>query len=70
MGSPCDRIQFTPDLMPSDILGTNIFSFQKSEFSFVPGPVFTTFLLAMRLIEHPVKPNQRFCRRCKNARVP
>src|ERR1700751_111880 len=55
LGSPCARIQFTPDLMPSDILGTNIFSFQKSEFTFVPGPVFTTFLLADEINRAPSK---------------
>ena len=55
LGSPFARIQFTPDLMPSDILGTNIFSFQKSEFTFVPGPVFTTFLLADEINRAPSK---------------
>src|SRR5258708_15929515 len=44
LGTPFARIQFTPDLMPSHILGTNVFSFQKSEFTFVPRPSFTTFL--------------------------
>ena len=55
LGSPFARIQFTPDLMPSDILGTNVFSFQKSEFNFVPGPVFTTFLLADEINRAPSK---------------
>jgi MoxR-like ATPase len=41
--------------MPSDILGTNVFSFQKSEFTFVPGPVFTTFLLADEINRAPSK---------------
>lgn len=40
------RIQFTPDLMPSDILGTNIFNMEKSKFIFKKGPVFTNILLA------------------------
>src|ERR1700739_1598045 len=53
LGSPFARIQFTPDLMPSDILGTNIFSFQKSEFTFAPGPIFTTFLLADEINRAP-----------------
>src|SRR5438309_6402796 len=34
------RIQFTPDLMPSDILGTSVFQMQTSSFSFRPGPIF------------------------------
>src|SRR5947209_4813006 len=36
----CKRVQFTPDLMPSDIVGTNIFNLQKSQFEFRAGPVF------------------------------
>ncbi|MBP5269339.1 MAG: MoxR family ATPase [Clostridia bacterium] len=40
------RIQFTPDLLPSDITGINFFNIKKSEFEFVPGPVFTNILLA------------------------
>jgi MoxR-like ATPase len=53
----CDfsRIQFTPDLMPADITGTNIFNFQKNEFTFVQGPVFTTFLLADEINRAPAK---------------
>ena len=39
------RIQFTPDLLPSDITGINYFNMKKSEFEFVPGPVFTNVLL-------------------------
>jgi MoxR-like ATPase len=53
----CDfsRIQFTPDLMPADITGTNIFNFQRNEFTFVQGPVFTTFLLADEINRAPAK---------------
>ncbi len=40
------RIQFTPDLLPSDLVGYSIFRQDKSEFEFAPGPVFTNFLLA------------------------
>ncbi len=46
IGIEFNRIQFTPDLMPSDILGTNIFSLEKSRFIFRKGPVFTNILLA------------------------
>ncbi len=55
LGSPFNRIQFTPDLMPSDIIGTNTFHLQKNEFNFVPGPLFTTFLLADEVNRAPSK---------------
>jgi MoxR-like ATPase len=54
-GTPCKRVQFTPDLMPSDIIGTNVFNLQKNEFTFVPGPVFTTFLIADEINRAPSK---------------
>ena len=40
------RVQFTPDLLPSDLLGYSIFRQDRSEFEFAPGPVFTNLLLA------------------------
>ena len=40
------RIQFTPDLLPSDVTGLSIFNAQKGDFEFKPGPVFTNILLA------------------------
>jgi MoxR-like ATPase len=55
MGCPFARIQFTPDLMPADITGTNVFNLQKNEFMLVPGPVFTTFLLADEINRAPAK---------------
>jgi MoxR-like ATPase len=55
LGSPFNRIQFTPDLMPSDIIGTNTFHLQKNEFTFIPGPIFTTFLLADEVNRAPSK---------------
>jgi MoxR-like ATPase len=55
LGSPFHRIQFTPDLMPSDIIGTNTFHLQRNEFTFVPGPIFTTFLLADEVNRAPSK---------------
>jgi MoxR-like ATPase len=53
----CDfaRIQFTPDLMPADITGTNVFNLQRSEFSLIKGPVFTSFLLADEINRAPAK---------------
>ncbi len=46
VGCRFGRIQFTPDLLPSDITGINFFNMKSSEFEFVPGPVFTNILLA------------------------
>ena len=45
------RIQFTPDLMPSDVTGGNVFNQQQDAFVFMPGPVFTQLLLADELVE-------------------
>jgi len=53
IGSEFRRIQFTPDLMPVDLLGTNVFDPRRQEFSFVAGPVFTDVLLADELNRTP-----------------
>jgi MoxR-like ATPase len=55
LGCPSQRIQFTPDLMPADITGTNVFNLQRNEFTLVKGPVFTTFLLADEINRAPAK---------------
>ena len=55
MGCEFGRIQFTPDLMPADITGTNVFNFQENSFTLVKGPVFTTFLLADEINRAPAK---------------
>lgn len=49
------RIQFTPDLMPSDILGTSVFDLSKSEFNFKKGPVFSNFILIDEINRAPAK---------------
>ncbi|MBC7797539.1 MAG: MoxR family ATPase [Pyrinomonadaceae bacterium] len=49
------RIQFTPDLMPSDIIGTNVFNFGTSEFTLRTGPIFTDILLADEINRTPPK---------------
>ena len=49
------RIQFTPDLMPGDILGSNLFNFQTSTFSLTRGPVFCELLLADEINRTPPK---------------
>jgi MoxR-like ATPase len=55
LGCAFSRIQFTPDLMPADITGTNVFNIQKNEFTLVKGPVFTTFLLGDEINRAPAK---------------
>jgi MoxR-like ATPase len=49
------RIQFTPDLMPGDVLGTNLFNFQTNTFQLVKGPIFTEALLADEINRTPPK---------------
>jgi MoxR-like ATPase len=49
------RIQFTPDLMPGDVLGTNLFNFQSNTFQLVKGPIFTEVLLADEINRTPPK---------------
>src|SRR5213595_3433508 len=49
------RIQFTPDLMPSDVTGSSIFNQRTAEFEFRPGPVFTNLLLADEINRAPPK---------------
>ncbi|MEL6285610.1 MAG: MoxR family ATPase [Pseudomonadota bacterium] len=49
------RIQFTPDLMPGDVLGTNIFNFQTNAFALTKGPIFTDILLADEINRTPPK---------------
>lgn len=55
LGSVYSRIQFTPDLMPSDITGTSIFNMKSNEFVFSPGPVFCGFLLADEINRAPAR---------------
>jgi MoxR-like ATPase len=49
------RIQFTPDLMPSDVTGSSIFDQRRAEFEFLPGPIFTNLLLADEINRAPPK---------------
>lgn len=49
------RIQFTPDLMPSDILGTSVFNMQTSTFDFKKGPVFSNLILIDEINRAPAK---------------
>ncbi len=54
-GTTFKRIQFTPDLMPSDITGSSIFDRDKGAFSFVPGPIFAQIVLADEINRAPAK---------------
>lgn len=49
------RIQFTPDLMPSDILGTSVYSIKNSEFEFKKGPIFSNLILIDEINRAPAK---------------
>src|SRR3954454_17063886 len=49
------RIQFTPDLMPSDVTGSSIYNQREAEFEFRPGPIFTNLLLADEINRAPPK---------------
>jgi MoxR-like ATPase len=55
LGLQYGRIQFTPDLMPGDILGTNLFNFQTSAFTLTRGPIFCQLLLADEINRTPPK---------------
>jgi MoxR-like ATPase len=49
------RVQFTPDLMPGDIIGTNLFNFQTNSFILTKGPIFTELMLADEINRTPPK---------------
>lgn len=53
--SDFSRIQFTPDLMPSDVLGTSVFNQKTTEFEFKPGPVFSNIILIDEINRAPAK---------------
>ena len=55
IGLDFGRIQFTPDLLPGDILGSNLFNFQTSQFTLTRGPIFTELLVADEINRTPPK---------------
>ena len=55
LGATFKRIQFTPDLMPSDVTGGNVFNQKEDRFVFHPGPIFTQLLLADEINRAPAK---------------
>ena len=66
LGCRFGRIQFTADLMPSDITGAPIFDMKTQEFRFHPGPVFTQFLLADEINRAPAKTTPPCWKSCRN----
>jgi MoxR-like ATPase len=69
LGSEYNRIQFTPDLMPTDITGTSVFNLQRNEFTLVRGPIFTTFLLADEINRAPAKTQSALLQAMQERRV-
>ncbi len=55
LGMEFGRVQFTPDLMPGDVIGTNLFNFQTNAFTLTRGPVFTDLLVADEINRTPPK---------------
>ena len=55
LGCKFKRVQFTPDLLPADITGTNIYDAKKGEFTFKPGPIFCNLLLSDEINRAPPK---------------
>ncbi len=55
LGCEFQRVQMTPDLMPSDIIGTHVYNLRDQSFTLVKGPVFTSFLLADEVNRAPAK---------------
>jgi MoxR-like ATPase len=69
LGCPFGRIQFTPDLMPADITGTSVFDLQTTRFHLLPGPVFTSFLLADEINRAPAKTQAALLQAMQERRV-
>jgi MoxR-like ATPase len=63
------RVQFTPDVMPSDILGTNVFNFQEGRFHLVRGPIFCDLLLADEVNRAPAKTQSALLEAMEERRV-
>jgi len=69
LGCAFSRIQFTPDLMPTDITGTNVFDLKENRFTLSKGPVFTTFLLADEINRAPAKTQSALLQAMQERRV-
>jgi MoxR-like ATPase len=69
LGADFARIQFTPDLMPADITGTNVFNLQHNKFHLIQGPIFTSFLLADEINRAPAKTQSALLQAMQERRV-
>ena len=69
LGMQYRRIQFTPDLMPADVVGTTVFNPQTAEFSMRPGPIVTNFLLADEINRTPPKTQSALLEAMEEGRV-
>ena len=69
LGVPYARIQFTPDLMPSDVVGTTVFDQRSATFSLRRGPVFTSILLADEINRTPPKTQSALLEAMEERRV-
>lgn len=69
LGAQYRRIQFTPDLLPADILGTTVFNPQSAEFSMRPGPIVTNVLLADEINRTPPKTQSALLEAMEEARI-
>ncbi len=69
LGSQYRRVQFTPDLLPSDLVGTMVFNPQNAQFSLRPGPIVTNVLLADEINRTPPKTQAALLEAMEEARV-
>jgi MoxR-like ATPase len=69
LGVPLRRIQFTPDLMPSDVVGTTVFNPQSATFSVRPGPINTNIVLADEINRTPPKTQAALLEAMEEGRV-
>ena len=68
IAAPFGRIQFTADLMPSDVVGTQVFNLGQSSFTLKKGPVFTSILLADEINRAPAKTQSALLEAMESAR--
>ncbi|MCL1982523.1 MAG: MoxR family ATPase [Clostridiales bacterium] len=69
VAAPFKRVQFTPDLMPSDIIGTNVYDASTGRFVLRQGPLFTSFLLADEINRTPPKTQSALLEAMEESRV-
>ena len=63
------RIQFTPDLLPADVVGTMIYNIKQNDFSIKKGPIFANFVLADEINRAPPRSNQLYLNPCKKSKL-